>query len=97
MKILKPQNLFAGTPGIGSLHVSTSLLLAIGFLVLAFAGSDFVSAREITVIPGTKISTIQKALARAQNGDVIKVTRSTYLIEDLLIMLWSSSISCLIF
>jgi nitrous oxidase accessory protein len=42
-------------------------------------------AREITVKPGTKINTLQKAVALAKNGDSIVVAKSTYFIEDLLI------------
>ncbi|MBK7174431.1 MAG: nitrous oxide reductase family maturation protein NosD [Bacteroidales bacterium] len=53
------------------------------FFLTSFSIS--VVAREITVKSGTKINTIQKALNSAQNGDIIKVTESTYYVEDILI------------
>jgi nitrous oxidase accessory protein len=63
---------------------------SITFLILQFCFSFTISAREITVQPGSKISTLQQALSLAQNGDVIRVAKSTYYIEDLII---SKSIS----
>ncbi len=59
--------------------------ILLSLLILSVIGSTNLIAREITVIPGTKINTLQVALSLAQNGDVIKVTKSTYIIEDLLI------------
>ncbi len=55
------------------------------FLILLFYFSVNASARVITVKHGTEINTLQKALVLAQNGDIIKVTKSTYFIEDLII------------
>ncbi len=53
------------------------------FLFLCF--STHIFAHEILVKPGTKINTLQKALFIAQDGDVIKVSKSIYFIEDLVI------------
>lgn len=57
----------------------------LGMLCLLFTVVNDGFAKEILVIPGTKISTIQEALNIAENGDVIRLTRSTYLAEDLVI------------
>ena len=57
----------------------------IALLILLFNPTANVLAREITVKPGTKTNTIQKAISMAQNGDVIKVAKSTYFIEELII------------
>ena len=51
-------------------------------LVLWFTGA---TAAEIFVKPGSQINTIQKALAVAKNGDVIRVGKGCYLLEDLVI------------
>lgn len=56
-----------------------------GYIILHFYLSNTLSAREITVKPGTKINTLQSALVLAQNGDIIIVSKSTYFIEDLII------------
>jgi len=42
-------------------------------------------SHEIIVKPGSGINTLQKALLLAKHGDVIKVFKSTYFIEDLII------------
>ena len=55
------------------------------FVILLFCSLSHIEAHEIVVKHGTKINTIQKALAMAQNGDIIRVTASTYFIQDLLI------------
>lgn len=55
------------------------------FIILVLFNFKILSAREIIVSPGSKVNTIQKALTLAQTGDIIKVTKSTYFIEDLLI------------
>ena len=54
------------------------------FLSLIFFPSDF-TASEIIVKPGTKFSTLKKALEAAENGDIIKVSKSNYFVEDLTI------------
>lgn len=53
--------------------------------MLLFCSFSQIEAHEIIVKQGTKINTIQKALAMAQNGDIIRVTASTYFVQDLLI------------
>jgi nitrous oxidase accessory protein len=57
------------------------------FLLLTFLifYSCTISAGEITVKTGTKVSSIKEALILARNGDIIKVAKSTYYIEDLII------------
>ncbi len=54
-------------------------------VMLLFCSFSQIEAHEIIVKQGTKINTIQKALAMAQNGDIIRVTASTYFVQDLLI------------
>ncbi len=61
-----------------SLIFASLLLISAGF-------TNYLSAKEIIVKVGTSISTIQKALSQARNGDVIKVSSSNYLVSDLLI------------
>ena len=56
--------------------------LGILFMLMNFGSLE---AREILVKPGTSINSIQKALSLARNGDVIRVTKSTYFVEDLII------------
>ncbi len=56
-----------------------------GLIILHFSLTNKVSAREITVKPGTEINTLQSAMLLAKNGDIIKVSKSTYFIEDLII------------
>ncbi|MBK7213199.1 MAG: nitrous oxide reductase family maturation protein NosD [Bacteroidales bacterium] len=60
-------------------------LVSCSIIILFASFSISAVAREITVKSGTKINTIQKALNLAQNGDIIKVTESTYYVEDILI------------
>jgi len=61
----------------------TKFFLLAGAILLLNPTPSF--SREITVKPGSGISTIQKALSLANHGDVIKVLKSTYFIEDLII------------
>lgn len=60
--------------------MNTSFLLL--FLIVLSTKS---TAREIVVKPGTQYSTIKKALEEAENGDIIRVFKSTYIVEDLTI------------
>lgn len=62
-----------------------SYLVFISLLVISAGFTNCLLAKEITVKVGTNICTIQKAVSLAQNGDVIKVSKSTYLLSDLLI------------
>lgn len=75
-----------GSPPFNFLH-SIMLHYFVSCSIIFFLTSFSISvvAREITVKSGTKINTIQKALNLAQNGDIIKVTESTYYVEDILI------------
>ncbi len=75
-----------GSPPFNFLH-SIMLHYFVSCSIIFFLTSFSISvvAREITVKSGTKINTIQKALNSAQNGDIIKVTESTYYVEDILI------------
>lgn len=75
-----------GSPPFNFLH-SIMLHYFVSCSIIFFLTSLSISvvAREITVKSGTKINTIQKALNLAQNGDIIKVTESTYYVEDILI------------
>jgi nitrous oxidase accessory protein len=69
-----------------SLHlIKLSYTVSLSVIVVCFCFATSLAAREITVKPGTKINTLHKALQLAQNGDVIKVTASTYYVEDLLV------------
>jgi len=65
--------------------IKLSYIASLSIIVLFFSCATSFAAREITVKPGTKFNTLQKALQSAQNGDVIKVTASTYYVEDILI------------
>ena len=55
------------------------------FLICIISIPGILAAKDINVKPSTSVNTIQKALAIAQNGDIIKVSKSTYFISDLVI------------
>ncbi len=55
------------------------------FVICFFSIPGLHAAKEINVKPGTSVNTIQKALVLAKNGDIIKVSKSTYFISDLVI------------
>lgn len=54
-------------------------------LICLISMPGLLAARQINVNPGTSVNTIQKALAIAKNGDIIKVSKSIYFISDLVI------------
>lgn len=89
MKVKKRHVSIQFLPGSPSVRfpqlIKLSYNITLSVIVLCFSFATSFAAREITVKPGTKINTLQKALQSAQNGDVIKVTASTYYVEDLLI------------
>jgi nitrous oxidase accessory protein len=65
-------------------NVKPILIVLYNIIILLFFGGNLF-ARDITVKTGTNISTLKMALSIAKNGDVIRVTKSTYYVEDLII------------
>ncbi len=65
--------------------IINALPVKVAIFLFLLISTVHVSAKEIIVEPGTRYNTLPKALAVAQNGDVIKVKASTYFVEDLLI------------
>lgn len=85
MNLQKKIYRFRSSAGIAVFRFYYLQKILLSLLILSVIGSTNLMAREITVIPGTKINTLQIALSLAQNGDIIKVTKSIYFIEDLII------------
>jgi nitrous oxidase accessory protein len=60
----------------------TPLLVSVFFIILP---NQEGYSKEILVKPGTQVQTLQHALSIAQNGDIIKLSKATYPVVDLII------------